>query len=145
MEFSSMTDSSKRRVRKMKLKLLRDKSSDDTTIGKLYIDGEFFCYTLEDVVRRDTKIYGQTAIPIGTYKVVITWSPRFKRQLPLLVDVSGFDGIRIHPGNTHKNTEGCILVGEEVQGEYLLRSRAAFDRLYAILVKSKDSITIEIE
>jgi hypothetical protein len=128
----------------MKLKLVRDSSTDDTTIGNLYIENEWFCFTLEDKVR-EKKIYGETAIPAGTYKVVITWSPRFKRQLPLLVDVPGFDGIRIHPGNTHKNTEGCILVGEEVQGEYLLRSRAAFDRLYALLIKSKDSITIEVE
>jgi hypothetical protein len=127
----------------MKLKLVRDSSTDDTTIGNLYIENEWFCFTLEDKVR-EKKIYGETAIPTGTYKVVITWSPRFKRQLPLLVDVPGFDGIRIHPGNTHKNTEGCILVGEEVQGEYLLRSRAAFDRLYALLIKSKDSITIEV-
>jgi hypothetical protein len=127
----------------MKLKLVRDSSTDDTTIGNLYIEREWFCFTLEDKVR-EKKIYGETAIPAGTYKVVITWSPRFKRQLPLLVDVPGFDGIRIHPGNTHKNTEGCILVGEEVQGEYLLRSRAAFDRLYVLLIKSKDSITIEV-
>jgi hypothetical protein len=139
-----MIDLSKRRVRKMKLKLLREKSSDDTTIGKLYINEEFFCYTLEDKVR-DKKVYGETAIPAGTYKVLITWSPRFKRQLPLLVDVPRFDGIRIHPGNTHKNTEGCILVGEYVEGEFLYKSKIAFDRLYAILVKSKDSITIEIE
>jgi hypothetical protein len=128
----------------MKLKLVRDSSTDDTTIGNLYIENEWFCFTLEDKVR-EKKIYGETAIPAGIYKLVITWSPRFKRQLPLLVDVPGFDGIRIHPGNTHKNTEGCILVGEEVQGEYLLRSRAAFDRLYTILIKSKDSITIEVE
>jgi hypothetical protein len=144
MGYSSTIDLNKRRVRKMKLKLLREKSSDDTTIGKLYIENEFFCYTLEDKVR-DKKVYGETAIPIGTYKVVITWSPRFKRQLPLLVDVPGFDGIRIHPGNTHKDTEGCILVGEYVEGEFLYKSKIAFDRLYAILVKSKDSITIEIE
>jgi hypothetical protein len=144
MGYSSTIDLNKRRVRKMKLKLLREKSSDDTTIGKLYIENEFFCYTLEDKVR-DKKVYGETAIPIGTYKVVITWSPRFKRQLPLLVDVPGFDGIRIHPGNTHKDTEGCILVGEYVEGEFLYKSKIAFDRLYTILIKSKDSITIEIE
>jgi hypothetical protein len=128
----------------MKLKLVRDSSTDDTTIGNLYIENEWFCFTLEDKVR-EKKIYGETAIPAGTYKVVITWSPRFKRQLPLLVDVPGFDGIRIHPGNTHKDTEGCILVGEYVEGEFLYKSKIAFDRLYTILIKSKDSITIEIE
>jgi hypothetical protein len=127
----------------MKLELVRQPSTDDTTIGSLYIDGQFFCHTLEDKVR-EKKVYGQTAIPEGTYKVVITWSPRFKRQLPLLVDVPGFDGIRIHPGNTHKDTDGCLLVGNKVEGEYLFNSRVSFDELYAKLVKAKDiSITIK--
>lgn len=130
------------RRKRMKLKLVREPSSETTTLGSLFIDGEWECWTLEDKVRRD-KIYGETAIPAGTYKVLITWSPRFKRQLPLLVHVPGFDGIRIHPGNSHKDTEGCVLVGVEKQGESILRSREAFDKLYKKLVQAK-SITIEI-
>ena len=126
----------------MKLKLIREPSTETTTIGSLYIDDVFECYTLEDMVR-DTKIKYKTAIPFGTYQVVITWSPRFKRQMPLLVNVPGFDGIRIHPGNTHENTAGCLLVGDEVVGEALLDSKTAFDRLYAKLVKAKN-VTIEI-
>lgn len=126
----------------MKLKLIREPSTETTTIGSLYIDDIFECYTLEDMVR-DTKIKYKTAIPFGTYQVVITWSPRFKRQMPLLVNVPGFDGIRIHPGNTHENTAGCLLVGDEVVGEALLDSKTAFDRLYAKLVKAKN-VTIEI-
>lgn len=126
----------------MKLRLVREPSSETTTLGSLFIDGEWFCWTLEDKVRRD-KIYGSTAIPFGEYRVVVTWSPRFKRQLPLLIGVPGFDGIRIHPGNTHKDTEGCLLVGEERHGETILNSRKAFDKLYNKLVKAKN-ITIEI-
>ena len=128
----------------MKLKLVRESSSDTTTLGTLFIEDKIECFTLEDTVR-DRKIKGKTAIPKGSYKVLITWSPRFKRQLPLLVDVPGFDGIRIHPGNTHEDTEGCILVGLGKSGEMLLKSRDAFDKLYNKLVKSKDNITIEIE
>lgn len=126
----------------MKLKLVRESSTETTTLGKLHVNGEFICYTLEDKVR-DKKIAGITAIPAGIYKVLITWSPRFKRQLPLLINVPGFDGIRIHPGNSHRDTEGCILVGVEKQGETILRSREAFDKLYKKLVQAK-SITIEI-
>lgn len=94
----------------MKLGLIRDVLGDTFTLGKLYIDGEFFCYTCEDKVR-PKKIYGQTAIPAGTYRVSLTPSTRFKRVLPLLHDVPGFEGIRIHAGNTHEDTEGCVLVG----------------------------------
>lgn len=137
----------------MKLKLIREPSSSTTTLGKLYVDGVFFCYTLEDVVRPDpnpntpqneAKVWGSTAIPAGKYKVVITMSPRFKRRLPLLVGVPGFDGIRIHPGNTHRDTDGCILVGEQIVGESILQSRIAFNRLFEIL-DGQPNVTIEIE
>lgn len=127
----------------MNLTLIREPSTEHTTFGSLYVDDTFECYTLEDVVRKD-KVYGETAIPAGTYKVIVTWSPRFKRQLPLLIGVPGFDGIRIHPGNTYKDTEGCILVGVEKQGEALLRSREAFTKLYDKIVKAKECL-IEIK
>lgn len=127
----------------MQLRLIRKPSTETTTIGELFVDGEFFCYTLEDKVR-PVKIKSQTAIPSGTYKVIITWSPRFKKQLPLLIGVPNFDGIRIHPGNTHRDTEGCILVGEQVHGESILQSKKAFNKLYDLISKSTDvSITIE--
>lgn len=127
----------------MKLKLVREPSSDTTTLGNLFVNGVWECHTLEDKVR-EVKEAGVTAIPKGTYKVIITWSPRFKRQLPLLINVPGFDGIRIHPGNTHQDTEGCILVGTKVQGEMILESRKAFDKLYQKIVSGK-GCTIEIE
>ena len=92
----------------MKLLLKRHPTIKDTTVGELFIDGVFTCYTIEDAVR-DKKVYGETAIPAGTYKIVITMSPRFKKPLALLMNVPNYEGIRIHAGNTHKNTDGCIL------------------------------------
>jgi hypothetical protein len=84
---------------------------DRNIIGDLFINGEFFCYTLEDERRADgVKVYGETAIPTGTYNVKVTKSNRFKRLMPLLIDVPMFKGIRIHGGNTSKDTLGCILV-----------------------------------
>jgi hypothetical protein len=84
---------------------------DRNIIGDLFINGEFFCYTLEDEKRADgVKVYGETAIPVGTYTVKLTKSNRFKRLMPLLLDVPLFKGIRIHGGNTSKDTLGCILV-----------------------------------
>lgn len=87
------------------------------TIGAFYLDGLFETFTLEDQIREPgVKVSGQTAIPAGQYRLVITPSERFKEDLPLLLDVPGFDGIRIHPGNTREDTEGCILVGQVLTG-----------------------------
>lgn len=134
----------------MKLTLDRGQYDAGSTVGDLYIDGVWECATLEDAVRPE-KIKGETAIPEGTYEVLLTQSPRFKRTLPLLVDVPGFDGIRIHPGNTHKDTEGCLLVGENVITSagvpFLTHSRAAFDRLYDKLRAAAargEKLTIEV-
>lgn len=128
----------------MKLLLERQDLTDESTIGKLYVDGEFECYTLEDVLRPGQKVYGETAIPAGTYEVIITLSPRFKRKLPLLVKVPGFDGVRIHPGNTKDDTEGCILVGTARKPNMVLNSRVAFNRLFAKLEKA-DKIELTIQ
>lgn len=127
----------------MKLKLERFEHQAKATIGKLYIDDVFECYTLEDVVR-DAKIQNETAIPAGTYQVLITWSPRFQRQLPLIVEVQGFDGIRIHPGNTDKDTDGCILVGKSYSEDFITDSRVTFDALYQKLLTDKNNLSIEI-
>lgn len=104
------------------LTLKRDTYTSKTTIGKLYLNDIFICDTLEDVCRdinRDgdlndvgeTKVYGETAIPSGTYKFIINMSPRFKKLLPRLQNVPGYDGVLIHSGNFAKDTHGCILVG----------------------------------
>ena len=106
----------------MNLELIRKYKLPTYTIGKLYIDGEYFCDTLEDRDRGLTdsmtvseigkiKIKKETAIPTGTYKVTITYSNRFKKNMPLINNVKGFEGIRIHSGNTPQDTEGCVLLG----------------------------------
>jgi len=129
----------------MKLLLQREPSTKQSTPGKLFIDGQFECHTLEDIVRpRGVKVYGKTAIPAGTYQVVLTMSPRFKRVLPLLLNVPGFEGIRIHPGNKAEDTDGCILVGDAPAPDWLGQSRVAFDRLFAKLRLTTGPVTIEI-
>ncbi len=95
----------------MNLKLLRKTFTEESTIGVLSVNGTAECFTLEDKVRA-VKIPGKTAIPAGIYEVTITFSDRFQKPLPLLLNVPNFAGIRIHPGNTAADTEGCILVGK---------------------------------
>lgn len=137
----------------MKLVLSRKEYGDTSTLGDLYVDGEWESVTLEDAIQpNDVKIPGQTCIPDGTYTVVITPSPKFKRDLPLLVNVPGFDGIRIHPGNTPDDTAGCLLVGENYQMiagvPFLMHSGRAFDRLFNKLFLSRrkgESASIEIK
>ena len=116
---------------------------DKSIIGEMTVDGIFECFTLEDV-ERPVKIKGETAIPKGTYKVIINESNRFKRQLPLLLNVPGFEGVRIHSGNTNHDTEGCILVGQTRHKEFIGKSRKAFDKLFKKMQKAKD-ITISIQ
>lgn len=126
----------------MKLLVQRGKSSKKSTIGELFIDGEFECYTLEDIVRpKGEKVYGETAIPCGTYRVVIDFSPHFGRRLPHVLDVPGFDGIRIHPGNTDADTDGCLLVGQTKGEDYIGQSKLAFEALFRKL-DGQDEITI---
>lgn len=133
----------------MQLFLKRKWFSPESSIGELSIAGlAFKCFTLEDPVREGPKIYGRTAIPAGTYQIVINKSGKFKRLMPLLLDVPGFGGIRIHTGNTARDTDGCILVGRTRGLDWIGRSRDAYDELFAILTAALDSgervyITIE--
>jgi len=117
--------------------------TENSTIGELLVDGLFECFTLEDK-EREVKIKGETAIPKGTYKVIINESNRFKRELPLLLNVPNFEGVRIHSGNTNHDTEGCILVGQSRNKNYIGQSRKAFDKLFKKMKKAKD-ITIIIQ
>ena len=134
----------------MKLRVERLWKKKDYTVGRLYVDGEFFCNTLEDVVRdlpKEKKVYEKTAIPAGTYKVVYNWSPKFSRNLPRLLDVPYFDGILIHPGNTAVDSAGCILVGKNTSVGRLSESRYTSDRLNVIIEDAQrngEEITIEI-
>lgn len=122
-----------------------------STIGKLMIDGEFECYILEDfdrLAKGEKKIYGETAIPRGTYEIRLTYSPRFKKKLPLLVNVPGFTGIRIHAGNTAKDTAGCLLPGTTRSENFVGQSKRAFNKLYEKLERAKQEgkqIIIEVD
>ncbi len=119
----------------MDLTLIRTDFTEESTIGELSINGKFECFTLEDRVR-PVKIKGFTAIPAGSYEVVITFSERFKRPLPLLLNVPNFDGIRIHAGNTAKDTDGCILVGQEKQEDFVGTSKLALEALFKKLKRA---------
>ena len=110
----------------------RLQKDEDVTISGITIDGEWACWGLEDPVREipgqpvsTWKIHGKTAIPAGRYKVIIDMSARFRRLLPLLLDVPGYSGVRIHAGNTAADTEGCILVGNERLAKSLAPSQVA--------------------
>lgn len=136
----------------MNLKLVREPSAGNSTLGTLYVNNTHQCYTCEDIEREGPKVYGKTAIPPGTYEVIISMSNRFKRLLPEVLKVPGFEGIRIHAGNTSADTEGCILVGtklDRLKGVIVGgTSRPAFDALFAKLKSafdSKEKITITIE
>jgi len=127
----------------MKLKVVREEFTKNSTIGSLYIDGTFFCYTLEDVVRAE-KIYGETAIPYGEYRVILSYSNRFKKILPEVLNVPNYSGVRIHAGNTKKDTHGCPLVGLTKSKDFVGMSRVAFNKLMERL-RGQDNITILIE
>lgn len=140
----------------MKITLKRIALKNTYTIGKLYIDGEYFCDTLEDTVRDlnksgkfdngEKKIYGETAIPYGTYNVKWTYSNKFKKYMPLIENVPSFAGIRIHAGNSSADTQGCILVGENKAVGKVLNSKNTVNKLYSIIQKAckKGGVTIEV-
>lgn len=125
----------------MKITVKRIFCGSDYTIGHMFLDGKYFCDTLEDTVRK-VKIYGQTAIPVGTYRVIKTMSKRFGKILPQICNVPGFTGVRIHSGNTADDTEGCILVGQNKIKGRVINSRIVMNQLMAKL-DDENEITIE--
>lgn len=144
----------------MIIKIDRKYKKDTYTIGKVYINDDYYCDSLEDKDRglkqsdsidniKSKKVYGQTAIPSGTYKVTVTYSNKFKKKLPLINDVKGFDGIRIHSGNTDKDSLGCILLGyNKVKGK-VINSRDTMNKFmndYILpTIEKKEPITLIIE
>ena len=128
----------------MLLKLVRKEFLGNATIGDLWVDGRWVCYTLEDVDRYleddGVKVSGETAIPRGFYGVIIDYSNRFKRELPHVLDVKDFEGVRIHTGNSDVDTEGCILLGNShTPGkDWIGDSRAAFNTVYTLLDQAYD-------
>nr|DAS84654.1 MAG TPA: hypothetical protein [Caudoviricetes sp.] len=124
----------------LNLKLERKWKKERYTIGNLYVNGVFFSNVLEDTVRglrqdmtpeeiQKIKIHGQTAIPSGRYEIRVTLSARFRRQLPILLNVPGYAGVRIHPGNNDANTEGCLLPGKNDRVGQVSNSRATMAAL----------------
>jgi hypothetical protein len=121
----------------MTLRLIREPSRDEATMGVLFVNGHYECFCVEDMIREVSgvpveawKVVGRTAIPQGRYRIQLTHSQRFNRTLPLLVDVPGFTGVRIHPGNTAADTEGCLLLGTGRTGGSVTGSRIACERLF---------------
>jgi hypothetical protein len=126
--------------------LQRLPSDEHRTHGDLYIDGQWCCYTLEDVVR-DVKIKGETAIPAGTYRITLEHSPRFGPNTITVNKVPGFVGVRIHAGNTEADTEGCPLVGQVRADASILHSRAALDELkpeIAAALQAGEDVWLEV-
>lgn len=131
------------------------------TIGKLYIDNQYVCDTLEDtdrgleqkdsleLITKMKQTYpGKTAIPSGTYSIEYTYSNKFKRLLPLLIDVPGFEGIRIHPGNTSEDTLGCILPGKNTIKGKVTDSKECFNRVVTEIkwaIRANEGCTITIK
>lgn len=140
----------------MKLELKRIALRDTYTIGNLYIDGVYFCDTIEDKVRDlnkngvfdngEFKVKGETAIPYGTYEVVWAYSSRFKRYTPRLLNVKSFAGVLIHGGNTARDTEGCIILGQNKVKGKVINSKEFVNKLYPIIKNAcqKGKVTIEV-
>lgn len=138
----------------MILKLIRTNLQSDYTEGELYIDDSFFCFTVEDKVRakaglwnRLVKVYAQTAIPYGTYPVLVTWSNRFKRMLTGIFNVPDFEGIRIHNGNSAQSSAGCIIVSSKrLTPGVLLNEKFTMNRLCHMVDEAQQTkkITISI-
>lgn len=141
----------------MQITVLRQPSFGGATVGKLYIDGAFTCYTLEDEVREvagqpvhEWKIKGNTAIPVGTYRIALQNSPRFGADTMTLLNVPGFEFIRIHAGNTASDTEGCLLLGMRATDVSLVggTSRLAVDLIKAKVraaIERGETVTIDIQ
>lgn len=128
----------------MRLVLLRNVFTDKSTIGDLLIDGNFFCYTLEDVVRLpNQKIYGKTAISTGKYEVVLSMSNRFKKLLPELLNVPNFTGVRMHGGNTSEDTEGCIVLAKTIVNNDLVYGNTT-QQLVDLIISRKEKHCINI-
>ena len=139
----------------MELKIIIEKSNKEYTEGKLYINGVFFCDTLEDKDRglkqsmsektiKAIKVFAQTCIPYGIYKLVLSLSNRFKCVLPEVLKVKGFTGIRIHAGNSKEDSAGCILVGKKYSDGKIMDSKKTLNALMNI-IKKESTINLIIE
>ena len=125
----------------MKLTLQRYLFAEDYTMGLLFIDGVYFCDTIEDKYRgqdlKKTKVMNETCIPYGVYDVKITYSPKYKKDMPQILDVPYFTGVRIHSGNTAKDSSGRVIVGIKSENGKVLESRKAYNTLIKRLETAK--------
>ena len=125
----------------MKLTLQRYLFAEDYTMGLLFIDGVYFCDTIEDKYRGQnlskTKVANETCIPYGVYSVKITYSPKYKKNMPQILDVPYFSGVRIHSGNTAKDSSGCVIVGIKSENGRVLQSRKTYNDLIKRLETAK--------
>ena len=135
----------------MKIEVNRIFKASNYTIGELSVDNNYVCDTLEDKVRVDgEKVYAETAIPTGTHTLVLSYSNRFKKVMPEILNVPNFSGIRIHCGNSSKDTEGCLLVGkwDGKTENWISDSKNSYNKLYPLLEEAfnkKKNITITIK
>lgn len=135
----------------MKIEVNRIFKASTYTIGELSVNDNYLCDTLEDRVRPEgEKVYGETAIPAGTYTVVLSYSNRFKKVMPEIQNVPNFTGVRIHCGNSSKDTEGCLLVGkwDGKTENWISDSKNSYNKLYPLLEEAfnkKENITITIK
>jgi hypothetical protein len=139
----------------MEILLERIHLNEECTEGKLFIDGTFFCYTIEDKVRAkpgewktEVKVYGKTAIPYGKYPVLVTWSNRFKRQLTGVFNVQDFEGIRLHNGVNETSSAGCIIVSkkQDPKGKRLINDKTAMNELCDLVAvaQKKEKVWLKI-
>lgn len=131
----------------MQVTINRIYNCNDYCIGRMLLDNTYFCDTLEDTVREGPKVKGKTAIPPGKYQLDYNFSPHFGRKMPEILNVTGFEGIRIHWGNDEYDTEGCILVGDNTIKGKVVNSKKTFDKLDTILkynITAKGPVFIEI-
>lgn len=138
----------------MKLKLVRKFHKGGFTEGKLYVNDGFECYTVEDTDRNlqngGIKVDGVTAIPKGTYDITISISTRFKKFMIEVLNVPQFEGVRIHSGNSSKDTEGCIIVGSinnRDDDDWVGGSAIALERLFGKVKKAlsnNEKVTLEV-
>ena len=135
----------------MKIEVNRIFKASTYTIGELSVNDNYLCDTLEDRVRPEgEKVYGETAIPTGTYTVILSYSNRFKKVMPEIQNVPNFTGVRIHCGNSSKDTEGCLLVGkwDGKTDNWISDSKNSYNKLYPLLEEAfnkKENITITIK
>ena len=129
----------------------RNVFTENSTISNVTVNGDFICFFLEDKDRKledgGTKVYGRTAIPRGFYEIKMDYSPKYKKNMPHVLDVPQFEGIRIHPGNQADDTEGCLIPGLDYKTDWVSESKIAYEKLLSMMLNAwtaGEKVTLEI-